>query len=476
MTHKNQPSKGHYLNYIAGEWTDCENRISVLNPANGREIATVACAGPEHIDHAVKSARVCVNSCVLTDPRPVERARIVYRIAEEIRKLSDEGARLLVSENGKTLEQAHSEFENAAGYFEYYAGMADKIEGTSIPLGEDYIDFTIYEPMGISAQIVPWNFPVDLCARSLAPALAAGNAVVVKSPELTPLAMTYIALACERAGLPNGALSMLCGYGADAGAALAAHSDIDQIVFTGSVATGQSIMRSAAERAIPCVMELGGKSAAVVFADADLDVLMSSVDWGIFFNAGQVCSAMSRLIVHEDIHDQVVERVTQLAHEQILGSGFEDVSLTPLASESQQQQVLQMCEQAIAEGAELVTGGQPGAMDGYFVEPTVFTNVLPEMQVFQDEVFGPVLSLTKFKTEEQAWQLANATKFGLVAGVFSNDLNICMRGAKALRAGQIFINEWYAGELKPRLGGWNYEAMAERKGRKLALAMWRHKM
>ncbi|NND00767.1 MAG: aldehyde dehydrogenase family protein [Gammaproteobacteria bacterium] len=459
-----QPAINHYQNYIGGKWVDSEKRIEVFDPATEELVGTIACAGLTEIDRAVKAARDCVASGVLSKPRPSERAGIIYRIAQQIRALAEQGAALLVRENGKTLDQARDEFENAARYFEYYAGMTDKIEGRSIPLGEDYIDFTVYEPMGVSAQIVPWNFPVDICARSLAPALAAGNAVIVKSPELCPLSMTFLAIACERAGLPPGALSMLCGYGSDAGANLIAHSGIDQIVFTGSVPTGQSILKTAAKRAIPCVMELGGKSAAVVFPDADIEALMSSIDWGIFFNAGQVCSAMSRLIVHEDIHDEVVAWARALAEAQLIGNGFDAVTLTPVASADQQEKILGMCRMAEQQGARLVIGGTAPNRGGYFVEPTIFENVLPEMNIFQNEVFGPVLSVTKFKTEQQAWQLANATDYGLVAGIFTNDLNIALRGSRLLKAGQIFVNEWYAGGIETPFGGMKLSGFGREKG------------
>jgi len=343
--------------------------------------------------------------------------------------------------------------------------MADKIEGKSIPLGDDYVDYTIYEPVGISAQIVPWNFPVDICARSLAPALAAGNAVIVKSPEITPLAMTWLVTACQRAGLPKGALSMLNGPGREIGAALVAHPDINQIVFTGSVPTGQSILRAAAERAVPSVMELGGKSAAVVFADADMTQLLDSVRWGIFFNAGQVCSAMSRLLVQREVYDEVVQRVTELAQSLRIGKGLDNAELTPVVSEAQQQQVLRICDQAVAEGASLMTGGKaPENMPGYFVQPTVFADVRPDMTLFSEEVFGPVIAITPFDTEEEAWALANGTDFGLVAGVFTHDLTRTLRATRELKAGQVFVNEWYAGGIETPFGGIKLSGFGREKG------------
>jgi aldehyde dehydrogenase (NAD+) len=460
-----QNSNGRYLNYIGGEWLDSDRSIEVENPATGKTIASIACAGGAEINLAIERARACVSAELMSKGRPSERAKIIYRIAQEIRLLAPQGAEILVAENGKKLEEARDEFENAARYFEYYAGMTDKIEGKSIPLGEDYIDFTVYEPLGVSAQIVPWNFPVDICARSLAPALAAGNAVIVKSPELTPIAMNFIAKACDQAGLPKGALSIVCGYGTEAGAQRVANPAIDQIVFTGSVATGKSIMHAAAENATPCVMELGGKSAAVVFADADLDVVMDSVDWGIFFNAGQVCSAMSRVIVHADIHDEFVTRVMQLTKSQVLGDGLDRAtSLTPVASARQQSEILKLCSTGVEQGARLLTGGKAGEGEGYFVEPTVFSHVVQGSTLFTQEVFGPVLSISSFETPEQAYEMANATEFGLVAGVFTNDLNLAMRASKALKAGQIFVNEWYAGGVETPFGGIKNSGFGREKG------------
>ncbi len=454
----------NWLNFIGGDWVDSERQIDVFDPATGKAFASIACADEADVDRAVAAARTCVNSGVLTSCRPAQRAELMFRIATEIRKIAETGAPLLARENGKTLNDAKEEFLIAARYFEYYGGMADKIEGQSIPLGDNYVDFTYYEPVGVSAQIVPWNFPVDICARSLAPALAAGNAVVVKSPEITPLAITWLATACKRAGLPDGALSILCGYGHEVGAALSAHNDIDQIVFTGSVPTGRAILKAASENAVPCVMELGGKSAAVVFNDVDMDELLDSVKWGIFFNAGQVCSAMSRMLVQRDIYDEVVAKVTELAQSLRIGAGMDNADLTPVVSDNQLRQVLQKCDQAVADGARLVTGGQAADRAGYFVEPTVFADVTSDMTLFTDEVFGPVIAITPFDTEEEAWELANGTEFGLVAGVFTHDLTRAMRASRALKAGQVFVNEWYAGGIETPFGGIGLSGFGREKG------------
>lgn len=457
-------SANHWENYIGGEWQDSETVLQITDPSTGKEFATVACATIEDANKAVAVARRCADSGELTRERPAQRVQLLLRIADNIRKLNGEGAKLLARENGKSLADAREEFMVAARYFEYYAGMADKIEGTSIPLGDDYVDFTIYEPVGVSAQIVPWNFPVDICARSLAPALAAGNAVIVKSPENTPLAITFLATACQKAGLPDGALSMLCGIGSKVGAALVANPKVDQIVFTGSVSTGQHILKSAANSATPCIMELGGKSAAVVFDDADRKQFLDSVAWGIFFNAGQVCSAMSRILVHRNIYEEVIAEVAQLAKD-IQSESHRQIELTPVISEEQRRHILQMSDQAVTQGARLVSGGKAlQGQEGFYIEPTVFADVIPEMELFQQEVFGPVVAITPFDNETEAYHLANATDFGLVAGVFTNDLSRTLRATRALKAGQVFVNEWYAGGIETPFGGIKLSGFGREKG------------
>jgi len=455
----------HWLNFIGGEWRDSEDRIQVLDPATNQAFATIASATLADTEDAMRAARDCVKAGLLSRQRPSTRSELMYRIGQEIRNLVEQGAALASRENGKSVNDARSEFEEAARYFEYYAGIADKIEGKSIPLGEDYIDFTVYEPQGISVQIVPWNFPVSICARSLAPALAAGNAVIVKSPELSPLAITLLASACERAGLPKGALSVLAGPGRQIGAALVSHKETNQIVFTGSVPTGQAIMRSAAENAVPCVMELGGKSAAVVFADADLDQLVDSVRWGIFFNAGQVCSAMSRLLVQQDVYDEVVSRVAQLASSLSIGPGNENPDLTPVVSMQQRDTILTICHKALEDGARLVCGGTAVEnLPGAFIQPTVFADVKPSMGLFRDEVFGPVIAITPFESEQEAYELANGTDYGLVAGVFTQDISLAMRASQTLDAGQVFVNEWFAGGIETPFGGNRLSGYGREKG------------
>lgn len=454
----------HQKNFIAGQWVDGKQSITVIEPTTGEAFATIATADNADVERAVREARACIDSGVLIDCRPVERADWMRRIAANIRELIEPGSELLMRENGKLKADAREEFITAARYFDYYAGIADKIEGKSIPLGIDYIDFTYYEPLGISVQIIPWNFPVDICARSLAPALAAGNAVIVKSPENSPLAITLLATACQDAGLPDGALSILSGPGPETGAALVAHPDINQVVFTGSVKTGQTIMHAAVERAVPCIMELGGKSAAVVFPDYDSAQLMSSIKSGIFYNAGQVCSAMSRLLVHKDIYQQVLDETVALANNLKIGD-MDDADMMPLISEDQRKQVLAHCDTANQQGARCLAGGSAcNNLAGYYVEPTVFADVAPDMSIFRNEVFGPVLAVTPFDNEAEAWALANNTDYGLVAGVFTQDISRALRASRALKAGQIFINEWYAGGIETPFGGLRLSGFGREKG------------
>ncbi|MER9858744.1 MULTISPECIES: aldehyde dehydrogenase family protein [unclassified Mesorhizobium] len=454
-----------WMNFVNGEWLHSADFIAVENPATGQVIASIAVASEDDVSRAVVAARACVASGALTRCRPSIRAEMMMRIASEIRTRIEDGAYIGCLESGKPLNAARAEFEEAARYFEYYAGMADKIEGSAIPLGGAYLDYTIREPHGISVHIVPWNFAPSICARSLAPALAAGNVVIVKSPELTPLAMIILFEAIEQAGVPEGAVNLLCGYGKTTGAALVSHPDIDQIVFTGSVQTGVSIMKAASERSVPCVMELGGKSAGIVFADANLDQVVESVKSGTFYNAGQVCSALSRLVVHDSIYDMVVERVSAMAEALEVGDGLVGADMGPVVSELQLGKIEGMCDRAKSAGARLVTGGKRlHDKSGWFMQPTVFANVDPNMEIAQEEVFGPVLSIIKFHNDDEAFEIANATRFGLVAGVFTQRLDIALKAPPRLNAGQVFVNEWFAGGIETPFGGNKMSGHGREKG------------
>ncbi|HHX8284268.1 TPA: aldehyde dehydrogenase family protein [Vibrio diabolicus] len=453
----------HYLNYIDGEWCDSEQALTVMNPGTAEAYATIAEATITDADRAMAAARRVVNQGLLSDVRPAVRTEWMLKAAAAIREMVDEGGLVACRENGKSLQDAKDEFLESARYFEYYAGMADKLEGTSIPLGKDYVDFTQYVPFGVSVQIVPWNFPVSICARSLAPALAAGNAVVIKSPEISPLAMTLLIKAIEKAGFPKGTINLLCGKGSVVGSHLVQHQGVDQIVFTGSVPTGQRILQDSSQRATPSVMELGGKSAAIALKDASLETLLKSVQVGIFFNAGQVCSAMSRLLIQKERYEEVKAAVVEMAKSLTIGQGESQPDITPLVSADQQARVLEMIEQAKADGANILTGGYAPDLSGYFVAPTVI-EATPDMRIAQEEVFGPVLVITPFETEQEAIEIANGTDFGLVAGVFGESLNQTLRVAQQLRGGQVFINEWFAGGIETPFGGVGLSGFGREKG------------
>lgn len=466
-----QGIKPYWQNYIDGAWRDgvAGKRISIENPASGEIIAEIARAEAADVDLAVKAARAVFEKRVLVDMRPAARAQLMFDVAAEFKKLADEIALAECLDNGKTLTGGKNEALAAARYFTYYGGAADKLEGRMIPLGAGYVDYTVPSPYGVSAQIVPWNFPLQIAARSVACAIATGNTVVLKSPELSPLSCTFIATACERAGVPKGVVNVLCGYGHDAGTALVGHSDVDHIVFTGSVKTGQSILRAAAERVLPCVMELGGKSAGIVYPDADLDQAAASTAIGIFTNAGQVCSAQSRLVVHASVHDAVVDRLVARAKALRIGPGIEGADLTPLISGPQLDKVEGFCLAASQGGAKASAGGRRADRPGNFMQPTVFTRVTPDMAIAREEVFGPVLAVIPFETPEQAVAIANGTDYGLCAGVYTRDLERAHWTADRLSAGQVFVNEWFAGGVETPFGGTKRSGYGREKGQEALL-------
>jgi aldehyde dehydrogenase (NAD+) len=468
--------KDYWKNYVDGTWIDGgSGRHDVINPGTGQVIAQQAMADAADIDRAVQAAKRVLDSGALTDLRPVERGRMVQAIGRYLLENIDDVAEILCLEQGKPLWEAKVEIKGAARYFEYYGNQAETVEGRSIPLGSKYYDFTSYEPFGVSGQIIPWNYPVEMTARSLSAGLATGNACVIKTPELTPLACYIYAHAAEAVGLPAGAVNILCGHGSEAGAALSSHPDVRQIVFTGSVKTGIAISTAAAQNVVPCVLELGGKSAAIVHSDADLESFEGNVRWGIFFNAGQVCSAMSRIIVHDSLHDDLVTRISGLAKSLSVGPGIErtefGANMGPMVSIAQRDRAVAMVAEAQAQGATLVTGGRAMNIPGAFLEPTVLSDVTPDMTIAQEEVFGPVVSVMRFDTPDDAISIANGTPYGLVGGTFTADINQAMKDAQRIRAGQIFVNEWFAGGVETPFGGYGQSGYGREKGRE---ALWNY--
>ncbi len=468
--------KTYWKNYIDGAWVDGNaGRIGVIDPATGARIAEQALASPADVDSAVLAAQRVHLSGELSMMRPLHRGRMVQEMGRYLLENKDEIAEVLTLEQGKPLWESHIEVEGAALYFEYYGNQASTVEGRSVPLGAGYFDWTEYEPFGVSAQIIPWNYPVEMTARSLSAALATGNACVIKSPELTPLTNAWFAHAAEAAGFPPGAVNVLCGLGHEAGAALASHPRVNQIVFTGSVPTGIAIATAAAQNVVPCVLELGGKSAAIVHDDADLEAFENDIRWGIYFNAGQVCSAMSRVIVHESRADELVERAEGIAKSLSVGPGIERTEYGPnmgsMVSDGQRDRALGMISKASEEGATVINGGRKLNRPGAFLEPTVLANVSPDMEIAQQEVFGPVLSVLRFRDDAEAIEIANGTDYGLVGGVFTSDLDRATKAARQMRAGQVFVNEWYAGGVETPFGGYGKSGYGREKGRE---ALWNY--
>ncbi len=469
MTSRIRP---YWQNFIGGKWVDGGDgtRIAVTDPATAEPIAEVARGTPDDIDRAVLAARDCFNSRVLRDARPHRRGDLMLAVAQELGKAADEIALVECHDNGKTLANGRAEVALTQRYLTYYAGLADKLEGRQIPLGDGYVDYTTHEPFGVSAQIVPWNGPLPVGARSIACALVTGNTVVLKSPEDSPLSLFLLAEACERAGVPAGAVNIVCGYGFDAGAALAAHKGIDHIVFTGSVETGKSVLRAAAENVVPCVMELGGKSGAIVYGDADLYRTAASAARGIFSHAGQICSAGSRLIVHRSVYDELVAKIQALAAARSVGPGIDGCDMGPLINARQLDRVEALCAAGIAEGATAILGGKRvDGTKGHFMPATIFTGVRPEMRIAQEEFFGPVLVVIPFDTPEEAIAIANGTEFGLAAGVYTRDLRLAHWTADRLVAGQVYVNEWWAGGIETPFGGMKRSGYGREKGQEALL-------
>ena len=457
-----------YQHYINGEWIDSTGNelIAVVNPATEEVIGEISAANKDDIGLAVAAAKAAYDSRVLVDMNPMERAKLMRSIADELRKVSKDGGALLCEENGKLLGASEYEFLDAANYFDYYSGLTDKIEGQTIPVNNQVMDYTLYEPYGVSGHIVPWNFPISMLARSLACSFAAGNSTVIKPAELTPLATTsFFAQAIHNAGVPKGLVNIVTGYGVEAGAALTSHDDVAQITFTGSVKTGKTILHAAAERAVPAVVELGGKSAAVVLPDADIDKVVNATKVGIFSQAGQICSAMSRMIVHKSIKDEVLDKLSELAKSIKVGPGNEEgVDLTPVISEEQLQKVENYARSGLQAGATAISGGHRVDRKGYFFEPTIYADVKPDMTIAQEEIFGPFLSVLEYEDHEEAVHIANDTDYGLAAGVFTKDVDMATKTAAKLNGGQVYVNSWFTGSVATPFGGYKQSGYSREKG------------
>lgn len=424
-----------------------------INPATEQPIAKVAQGSQQDVDRAVVAARAALQTW--GGMRAAERGRILMRAALLLEEHQEEIIRLESLDAGKPLAAVRRQDMPAAiDTIRYYAGWCDKITGQVIPARPDALTYTLREPVGVVGAIVPWNFPLMIGIWKIAPALACGCTLVVKPADLTPLSLLRVAALFHEAGLPPGAFNVVCGKGSVVGEALVRHPDINKITFTGSPGVGRGIMQGAASHFKKLTLELGGKSANVIFADANLERAARAAASGIFFNAGQVCSAGSRVLVQHSAYDEVVERIAERARAIRVGDPADSsTTMGPVISAAQMKTVLDYIEVGKKEGASAVTGGRRSGDKGYFVEPTVFAGVRHDMRISQEEIFGPVLSIIPFDDEEDALRIANGTAYSLAAGLWSADIGRVHRMASALRAGTVWINTYGYTDVRLPWGG-----------------------
>ena len=445
--------------YLAGEWTDSENgEVSdAINPATGEVLATVPKATMNDVNRCVDASRAAFNSTEWKNIDPAQRGRILNKMAAATYAAAKDLAKIESENNGKTFREALSEIRYGAWTMEYFAGFADKIEGATIPVPGNRLNYTLRQPIGVTAHIVPWNFPLQLALRSIAPALAAGCTVIAKPASWTPLSLIAWMRVIDEAkvGLPDGVLQIITGSGKLIGDALAGHKGVDGIVLTGGVPTGQAVMAKASENLTPVTLELGGKGANVVYPDANLKYAAKAICFGIFMNAGQMCWAGSRLIVHEDIHDEFVDAVIAEVSKWKVGPGMsEGVRIGSLVHQNHRTEVLEKLANGLAHGGRLVCGGEAIEGEGAFMHATIVVDVEPENPLFYDELFGPVLSVSKFSTDEEALSLANNSDFGLLNGIWTNNLSRAHNLARDLESGMVSINEFPVTFPQTAFTGW----------------------
>jgi acyl-CoA reductase-like NAD-dependent aldehyde dehydrogenase len=455
--------------FVNGQWvgaSDGKTRADV-NPYDQSVLANVPLATEDDARQAVAAAERAFRDPAWAKMDPAERGRLLRKVAALIYERADDLAATESRDVGKPLREAKGDVLFAAQTFEYYAGLTDKIEGSVIPVPGPRFNYTRREPLGVTVHIIPWNFPFQLGCRSVAPALAAGNTVVAKPASDTPLSFLKLAKIVEDAGLPKGVFNVVTGSGAKVGPVLVRAKETAAVALTGSVPTGQELLKEAAQKIIPVTLELGGKSPNIVFPDANLDKAVKGAAFGIFMNAGQMCWAGSRLLVHESIHDKFVADLAKFAQTWKMGNPLEkDVRMGPLVSKGHLATVTKYVEVAAQEGGKLVLDGRKhdAPASGNFLGPTIATDVTPKATLFREEVFGPVLAVTKFSTDDEALQLANAVDFGLYAGLWTKDLNRAHRFAAELESGQVAINEYPVTFPQTPFGGFKMSGIGHEQG------------
>ncbi len=436
----------HIKLFIGGKYVEATSgkRIPVLNPSNNEVIAYAEEASLEDVDKAIEESRKAFSQWSKLDPS--RRGRILYKLSSLIRDNSETLARLESLNNGKPFKEAVGDVLYAARLFEYYAGLADKIQGDTIPVPGDRFCYTLREPLGVTAHIVPWNFPLPLASRSLAPALAAGNTAIVKPSSYTPITTIKLAELAKQAGIPDGVLNVILGPGKTVGSYLVQHKEIDSVTFTGSLEGGREVIVLTSKYIKPVILELGGKNPNIVLPDAKLDKVVQGVINGIITNAGQMCWAYSRLLYHESLKDKLINALRDRFSKIKVGYSLEpDTQMGPLISKEQLERVSYYIEEGKNEKAKIIYGGErpkdEKLIKGNFILPTIFDEVTKDMKIFKEEIFGPVLASTSFSSLDEAIDLANSTIYGLYAAIWTEDLKSAYKLASSIEAGTICINE-----------------------------------
>ncbi|MEH7107336.1 aldehyde dehydrogenase family protein [Bacillus sp. JJ1764] len=458
--------------FIDGKWVEAlsGDRRNIINPATGEVIATSPVGSTNDAKMAIESARRTFDSGIWSDLSADERADYLYKIADRLEEKATEIARLETANNGKVIRATtYVDIPVSIQCFRYYADLIKCMKKESYTRADSSETIIIREPIGVCGLIVPWNFPLMLAVWQIAPALAAGNTIVIKPAEFTPLSVFKLFEIMEEVGLPAGVANLVLGPGSKVGNELVESHDVDKIAFTGGTTTGQNIMRVAASTMKKITLELGGKSPLIVFDDVDFETAVDNAMFGIFHNAGQVCSAASRLLVQENIYDRFVERLAERASKIAVGNGeSESIEMGPLTNESHMNEVLLYIKSGIEEGARLVCGGKRltdnGLDRGYFIAPTIFADVNKDMRIVKEEIFGPVLVVQKFKDEEDAIQKANDSIYGLAGAVFTEDMDRAKRVIRKLRAGITWINSYHLAYVEAPWGGYKQSGIGRALG------------